>query len=375
MALGETLSSLRKAKGLSQEQLAEELGLTRQTISKWECNQSTPDLEYLVQLSDFFAVSADYLIKGEQIDKTPSSNNSNFEEQNIHSKDMPNSITRYKLFVHLGSIISGVSLIWIIVFVIPKQQSLPERKSELKGWGEEQPPRYWQTDSGEKNLKKLVILNATETAEISNFAKYKDEHSHQWLDENGWDERTSYVMTKDGTIYPVTLHIAKARDGRNILYDVNVKIKEGVAVDKNATSLLAKRLVGQAVKTTMPSYKDIVPQISEKSSGNVQCSLSAEDDIAPIYGNYNVYGKDIALENGQDDIAPVMVNSAQKDIAQTRETPSNDGAFFDTANDPVREGVTTVKGENTPLFRKVLENKENPPNLVNQGLAGSSWWR
>lgn len=120
MALGETLSSLRKAKGLSQEQLAEELGLTRQTISKWECNQSTPDLEYLVQLSDFFAVSADYLIKGEQIDKTPSSNNSNFEEQNIHSEDMPNSITRYKLFVHLGSIISGVSLIGIIVFVIPK---------------------------------------------------------------------------------------------------------------------------------------------------------------------------------------------------------------------------------------------------------------
>jgi UDP-N-acetylglucosamine:LPS N-acetylglucosamine transferase len=52
---------------------------------------------------------------------------------------------------------------------------------------------------------------------------------------------TSHVMTKDGTIYPVTLHIAKAKDGRNILYDVNVKINEGVATDKIATSLQAKK--------------------------------------------------------------------------------------------------------------------------------------
>jgi len=118
MALGETLSSLRKAKGLSQEQLAEELGLTRQTISKWELDQSTPDLEYLVQLSDFFGVSTDYLIKGEQIDNTPPRNTSILEEQNIHSKEMPNSGTRYKMFVYFGSIISGVSLIGIIVFVI-----------------------------------------------------------------------------------------------------------------------------------------------------------------------------------------------------------------------------------------------------------------
>ena len=65
MALGETLTMLRKSKGLSQEQLAGELGLTRQTISKWELNQSTPDLAYLVRLNDYFGVSTDSLIKGE----------------------------------------------------------------------------------------------------------------------------------------------------------------------------------------------------------------------------------------------------------------------------------------------------------------------
>ena len=66
MTFGERLANLRKAKGLSQEQLAEVLDLTRQTISKWELDQSTPDLDYLVKLSDFFGVTTDHLIKGEQ---------------------------------------------------------------------------------------------------------------------------------------------------------------------------------------------------------------------------------------------------------------------------------------------------------------------
>lgn len=51
---------------MSQEQLAEVLGLTRQTISKWELNQSTPDLQYILQMGEFFNVSLDYLIKGEE---------------------------------------------------------------------------------------------------------------------------------------------------------------------------------------------------------------------------------------------------------------------------------------------------------------------
>ena len=83
-------------------------------------------------------------------------------------------------------------------------------------------------------------------------------------------------MTKDGTIYPVTLHITKAKDGRIILYDVNVRIKEGVATDKNATSQLAKQLNGQAVRTTTPSISDNVAQNGE----DVKYSLSDDSDGA-----------------------------------------------------------------------------------------------
>ena len=117
-------------------------------------------------------------------------------------------------------------------------------------------PVIGELTQARNEIKKLVILNAVETAKISQFdssTDHKDENSHQWLDANGWDYRTSYVMTNDDTIYPVTLFVAKARDGRNILYDVNVKIKEGVAADKIATSERSKRNARQAVRSTKPS--------------------------------------------------------------------------------------------------------------------------
>lgn len=65
MTLGEKIQRLRKQNGLSQEALAERVSVTRQTISKWELNQSSPDLEFIARLSEIFNVSADYLIRNE----------------------------------------------------------------------------------------------------------------------------------------------------------------------------------------------------------------------------------------------------------------------------------------------------------------------
>lgn len=63
MTLGEKIQKLRKQQGLSQEALAEKVMVTRQTISKWELGQSTPDLDFIAQLSDIFHVTSDYLIR------------------------------------------------------------------------------------------------------------------------------------------------------------------------------------------------------------------------------------------------------------------------------------------------------------------------
>lgn len=63
MALSEKLYSLRKKSGLSQEQLAEQLSVSRQAISKWEAGQSVPESEKLIAISNYFNVSLDYLMK------------------------------------------------------------------------------------------------------------------------------------------------------------------------------------------------------------------------------------------------------------------------------------------------------------------------
>ena len=69
------LYHLRKQKGLSQEELANRLNVSRQTISKWEVGDSTPDMEKLIAISDMFQISLDELVMDKvqtQTGETPS---------------------------------------------------------------------------------------------------------------------------------------------------------------------------------------------------------------------------------------------------------------------------------------------------------------
>ena len=59
----EKLLELRRREGLSQEQLADRLGVTRQSVSKWESGTAAPELSKLIALSELFSVSVDYLVK------------------------------------------------------------------------------------------------------------------------------------------------------------------------------------------------------------------------------------------------------------------------------------------------------------------------
>lgn len=65
MSFAEKLMELRRSKGWSQEQLGEKLGVTRQTISKWELGDTTPEMEKIAILSEIFGITTDELIKGE----------------------------------------------------------------------------------------------------------------------------------------------------------------------------------------------------------------------------------------------------------------------------------------------------------------------
>lgn len=64
MTMAERIQAVRKSKGLSQEELANIIGVSRQAVSKWESGQSVPDLDKVVTMSDCFGVTTDYLLKG-----------------------------------------------------------------------------------------------------------------------------------------------------------------------------------------------------------------------------------------------------------------------------------------------------------------------
>lgn len=69
MTFGNRLYELRKNSGLSQEELAELLDVSRQSVSKWESDKGYPEMTRLIFLSDYFSVSLDYLMRGEKQEK------------------------------------------------------------------------------------------------------------------------------------------------------------------------------------------------------------------------------------------------------------------------------------------------------------------
>ena len=109
MKLSEKLYSLRRGAGLSQEQLAERLGVSRQAISKWESGVSTPESEKLVLISNYFGVSVDYLIKEDIV-----------EAAKAEPKSDPEEKKSAQMYLGLGLCILGFLLLigWGVAMVI-----------------------------------------------------------------------------------------------------------------------------------------------------------------------------------------------------------------------------------------------------------------
>ena len=74
MIFADKLMYLRKKAGYSQEELAEKMGVTRQSVSKWESGQSIPDIEKIIRISDLFEVSIDYLLR-DNVEEMPDKQN------------------------------------------------------------------------------------------------------------------------------------------------------------------------------------------------------------------------------------------------------------------------------------------------------------
>ena len=85
MTLGERLSEYRANAKLSQDALAEKIGVTRQTISKWETDQSTPEFNKIIPLCEIFGITTDELIKGEK-EETKTVTKSSEKEESLYNE-------------------------------------------------------------------------------------------------------------------------------------------------------------------------------------------------------------------------------------------------------------------------------------------------
>lgn len=91
MEIGNKINQLRKLSGMTQEQLAEKLNVSRQTISKWEAGGTSPDLDSIVKVSKIFHVSLDDLLTEGESDVTKNDEQITIEDLvniNLHNRKM-----------------------------------------------------------------------------------------------------------------------------------------------------------------------------------------------------------------------------------------------------------------------------------------------
>lgn len=101
MKINEKIYSLRKEKGLSQEELADKLNVSRQTVSKWELGDSTPDFDKIVPLCEVFGISAEELLRDKKT-----------KTENLET-NKPN--TKKALFISLSVFLYFVAIAFIVL--------------------------------------------------------------------------------------------------------------------------------------------------------------------------------------------------------------------------------------------------------------------
>lgn len=148
MDISEKLLKLRKTKNLTQEELAEMLDVSRQSVSKWETGQCVPDADKLPALSDIFGVSVDFLLKPSELDILTIKAESLENQQKNLEKEVFKKERRKRVILSCVSIyMTAFAVIFLLHFVTLKNQIL------------------WETFPG-MTLPAVIILAATAASVI-----------------------------------------------------------------------------------------------------------------------------------------------------------------------------------------------------------------
>ena len=192
---------------------------------------------------------------------------------------------------------------------------------------------------------KLVIVHSDEVINISEKQNENAEHSHQWLDENGWEYRNAIVMDKYGKLYSVTLNIAKSKDGRNILYDIN-KINEvgyGVVLS-NAKGKRSSHINPNFVTNSISQSENNVNTKNNTDKG-VDIKYSISDDVI----------KKFEIENINDYV------HVQKQVLSTLNAEN----FFDDEGGKSKTVINKDSGMVIVINKKGIKETFNNKNYFN----------
>ena len=179
MKFEEKLIKLRKEKALSQEELAEKLNVTRQTISKWELGQTKPDAEKLVEIAKFFEVSTDELLNETDISKSTKS----YKESSVEIKNRNISIRIFILGIIIALILCGIGFI--------KQNNAKKTNEERKQQAYEQ--SHAAVEQAKKRYEEIMKEYETIEPQIDSLKleikKLRNEQQKIHIEDFGFSDR------------------------------------------------------------------------------------------------------------------------------------------------------------------------------------------
>ncbi len=120
MTIADRIQSLRKQKGMSQEELADSVGVSRQSVSKGESEQATPDLDKVVIMSELLDVKTDYLLKGIEPVKTDDHKTMAdvIDQKVLTEKNGKRAKTALKWFLIGFGVLLGIDFISMLIYFL-----------------------------------------------------------------------------------------------------------------------------------------------------------------------------------------------------------------------------------------------------------------
>jgi len=117
MTVGDKILNMRKARGWSQEELADRIGVSRQAVSRWESNSAKPDADKIVDICDLFGVSADYLLRNQYAGE----GETNSVSERSPAPDRAHAVTAFQILgiLMILSVILGYCALGIMSAVHP----------------------------------------------------------------------------------------------------------------------------------------------------------------------------------------------------------------------------------------------------------------